>query len=96
MTRDVAEVQKPSEPEGARPGQQSCDGRAPILTTHGLTKQFGSLRAVDGLDMQVCKGDVFGFLGPNGAGKTTVHPARPGPHPSDERARGGVRPPRAR
>ncbi|HEX5641433.1 MAG TPA: ABC transporter ATP-binding protein [Thermoleophilia bacterium] len=61
-----------SEPEGARPGQQSCDGRAPILTTHALTKQFGRLRAVDGLDMQVCKGDLFGFLGPNGAGKTTV------------------------
>ena len=72
MTHDVAEAQKQSEPEGARPGQQSCDGRAPILTTHALTKQFGSLRAVDGLDMQVCAGDVFGFLGPNGAGKTTV------------------------
>jgi ABC-2 type transport system ATP-binding protein len=40
--------------------------------THALTKQFGSLLAVDGLDMQVCRGDVFGFLGPNGAGKTTV------------------------
>lgn len=61
-----------SEHEGARPGQQSCDGRAPILTTHGLTKQFGGIRAVDGLDMRVCRGDVFGFLGPNGAGKTTV------------------------
>ena len=72
MTHDVAEAQKQSEPEGARPGQQSCEGRAPILTTHALTKQFGSLRAVDGLDMQVCAGDVFGFLGPNGAGKTTV------------------------
>jgi len=72
VTQDVAAVQMPSESEGARPGQQSCRGRAPILTTHALTKQFGSLRAVDGLDMQVCKGDVFGFLGPNGAGKTTV------------------------
>ena len=72
MTQDVAAAQKRSEPEGARPGQQSCDGRAPVLSTHALTKQFGSLRAVDGLDMQVCAGDVFGFLGPNGAGKTTV------------------------
>lgn len=71
-TPDVAEAQKLSAPEGARPGQQSCDGRAPVLTTHALTKQFGSLRAVDGLDMAVCKGDIFGFLGPNGAGKTTV------------------------
>ncbi len=61
-------------PTGAtRPAQQGCAGRAaPVLTTRGLTKQFGGLRAVDGLDMEVCKGDVFGFLGPNGAGKTTV------------------------
>jgi len=72
VTPDVAEAQNQSGPEGARPGQQSCGGRAPILTTHALTKQFGSLRAVDGLDMEVCKGDIFGFLGPNGAGKTTV------------------------
>ena len=73
MTHDVAEAQRQSEqPEGARPGQQSCGGRAPILTTHALTKQFGSIRAVDGLDMEVRAGDVFGFLGPNGAGKTTV------------------------
>jgi ABC-2 type transport system ATP-binding protein len=43
-----------------------------VLSTHGLTKEFGSLRAVDGLDIEVCRGDVFGFLGPNGAGKTTV------------------------
>ena len=54
------------------PGSGRCDGRAPILTTHGLSKDFGALRAVDGLDMEVCRGDVFGFLGPNGAGKTTV------------------------
>jgi ABC-2 type transport system ATP-binding protein len=72
VTHDVAEAQTQSGQEGARPGQHSCDGRAPILSTHALTKQFGRLRAVDGLDMEVCAGDVFGFLGPNGAGKTTV------------------------
>ena len=71
-THDVAEAHSLTEREGARPEQQSCGGRAPILTTHGLTKQFGGLRAVDGLDIEVCKGDIFGFLGPNGAGKTTV------------------------
>lgn len=43
-----------------------------VLATHGLTKDFGTLRAVDGLEMEVRRGDVFGFLGPNGAGKTTV------------------------
>jgi ABC-2 type transport system ATP-binding protein len=72
VTQDVVVAREQSEPEGARPGQQSCEGRAPILSTHALTKQFGPIRAVDGLDMEVCKGDVFGFLGPNGAGKTTV------------------------
>jgi ABC-2 type transport system ATP-binding protein len=69
---DVAAAQTPSEQEGTRPGQQGCDGRVPILSTHGLTKQFGAILAVDGLDMDVCRGDIFGFLGPNGAGKTTV------------------------
>lgn len=43
-----------------------------VLSTHGLTKDFGRLRAVDDLDLSVCRGDVFGFLGPNGAGKTTT------------------------
>ena len=43
-----------------------------MLAIHQLTKDFGKLRAVDHLDLEVCKGDVFGFLGPNGAGKTTT------------------------
>ena len=49
-----------------------CDGRPVVLSTHGLTKDFKRLRAVDGLDLSVCRGDVFGFLGPNGCGKTTT------------------------
>jgi ABC-type multidrug transport system ATPase subunit len=49
-----------------------CDGRPIVLSTHGLTKDFKRLRAVDNLDLSVCKGDVFGFLGPNGCGKTTT------------------------
>src|SRR5450830_926171 len=43
-----------------------------VLTTHGLTKIFDGLVAVDHLDLSVRQGDVFGFLGPNGAGKTTT------------------------
>ncbi len=43
-----------------------------VLSTHGLTKDFKKLRAVDRLDISVRRGDVFGFLGPNGAGKTTT------------------------
>jgi ABC-2 type transport system ATP-binding protein len=38
----------------------------------GLTKQFGSVQAIDGLDLQVASGEIFGFLGPNGAGKSTT------------------------
>lgn len=51
---------------------KDCDGRPIVLSTHGLTKDFKKLRAVDGLDLSVCRGDVFGFLGPNGCGKTTT------------------------
>ncbi len=38
----------------------------------GLVKTFGDLRAVDGIDLDVQRGEVFGVLGPNGAGKTTM------------------------
>jgi ABC-2 type transport system ATP-binding protein len=43
-----------------------------IIQAHGLTKKFGSVRAVDDLSFSVERGSVTGFLGPNGAGKTTT------------------------
>ncbi len=43
-----------------------------IIEVTGLTKQFKEVRAVDNLNLNVHKGDVFGFLGPNGAGKSTT------------------------
>lgn len=43
-----------------------------MIRTAGLTKQFGTTTAVEGLTLEVAKGEVFGFLGPNGAGKTTT------------------------
>ena len=42
------------------------------IETRQLVRQFGSVRAVDGVDLAVREGEVYGFLGPNGAGKTTV------------------------
>lgn len=43
-----------------------------MIATSGLTKSFGSTRALDGLDLQVDEGEVHGFLGPNGSGKSTT------------------------
>jgi lipooligosaccharide transport system ATP-binding protein len=43
-----------------------------IISARGLTKYYGSLKAVDNIDFEIQKGECFGFLGPNGAGKTTV------------------------
>jgi len=44
-----------------------------VIRTEALTKVYpGDIRAVDGLDLSVCAGEIFGLLGPNGAGKTTT------------------------
>ena len=43
-----------------------------IIDVHGLKKSFGTKVAVNGVDLQVREGEIFGFLGPNGSGKTTT------------------------
>ncbi|HCP32087.1 TPA: ABC transporter ATP-binding protein, partial [Candidatus Acetothermia bacterium] len=40
-----------------------------MIKTQGLTRRFGDLVAVNDLNLEVEKGEIFGFLGPNGAGK---------------------------
>jgi len=45
---------------------------APLVEVTGLTKRYGDTLAVDGVDLTVRSGEVYGFLGPNGAGKTTT------------------------
>jgi len=45
---------------------------SPAIRTEGLTREFGRVRAVDRLSIDVGAGEIFGFLGPNGAGKTTT------------------------
>ena len=42
------------------------------VQTHGLTKRFGAIVAVNGVDLRIPRGCAFGYLGPNGAGKTTL------------------------
>jgi ABC-type multidrug transport system ATPase subunit len=43
-----------------------------MIRTRGLSKRFGTVLAVDDLDLEVAEGDIYGFLGPNGSGKTTT------------------------
>ncbi|HYK34896.1 ABC transporter ATP-binding protein [Alloacidobacterium sp.] len=50
----------------------NTDSNSPSLLLHGLRKAFADVVAVDGLDLEVKRGECFGLLGPNGAGKTTT------------------------
>jgi ABC-2 type transport system ATP-binding protein len=59
----------------------------PAIRTEGLSKRYGSTLALDGLDLSVGEGEVYGYLGPNGSGKTTTIRLLLGLHrPSDGRA----------
>jgi ABC-2 type transport system ATP-binding protein len=51
-------------------GAVAQDGSAIVI--RDLTKQFDDVTAVNGLNLEICRGEMFGFLGPNGAGKTTT------------------------
>jgi branched-chain amino acid transport system ATP-binding protein len=62
-------VPEAAPPERARPAAGGGDGR--LLESHGLTKTFGGLTAVNAVDFQVRRGELRSVIGPNGAGKTT-------------------------
>src|SRR5215831_8930361 len=57
---------------GAGPRAGSAFYRATLLETRRLSKSFGSLKAVDEVDLCVADGDAIGIIGPNGAGKSTL------------------------
>ena len=70
-TSSDADVEpSPSAPAAA--ATAAPDGAGPLISARGLTKRFGGFVAVDGVDFDVERGEVFGFLGPNGAGKTST------------------------
>jgi ABC-2 type transport system ATP-binding protein len=56
------------------PNQQTKENTAssPVIRVEGLTKQYGNISAVKGIDFTVDKGEIFGLIGPDGAGKTTT------------------------
>jgi ABC-2 type transport system ATP-binding protein len=54
------------------PSRPARPQRDPVVHTAGLVKSYGSHPALAGLDLDVERGEVFGFIGPNGAGKTTT------------------------
>ncbi len=56
---------------GAGPGGDGHRAQ-PAIAVAGLTKRYGEVEAVRGIDFEVAQGETFGFLGPNGAGKTTT------------------------
>jgi len=57
--------------EGSTSSRRSSDVE-PVIRTRGLTKRYGTLTAVDSLNLAVYPGEIFGLLGQNGAGKTTT------------------------
>jgi lipooligosaccharide transport system ATP-binding protein len=67
QAREYIAVSRPHPGYGRR-----IDGPQALISARQLTKRFGEFTAVDGVDFDVARGEVFGFLGPNGAGKSST------------------------
>jgi ABC-2 type transport system ATP-binding protein len=59
-------------PQLATPDSEPASIGTPAVQTEALVKTYGRTRALDGLDLAIGRGEIYGFLGPNGAGKTTA------------------------
>ena len=55
---------------------QTSKNNGTAIEVMGLTKKFGDFTAVNNVNFEVPRGEIFGFLGPNGAGKTTTYVRR--------------------
>ncbi len=65
-------MRRPQAPSPSSPSARQGDQTAAAIRTEGLSKRYGDTLALDGLDLTVRRGEVYGYLGPNGAGKTTT------------------------
>jgi len=82
----IPEAPTQSPPAPFRPPSPATVARPaadPIIDARRLTKRYGATLAVDGLDLAVAAGEIFGILGPNGAGKTTTLEMIEGLRPPD-------------
>jgi len=71
------------DPGGYDPVTPAAPSESPLLRIRGLSKRFGGVVAVDGVDLDVWPGQVVGLIGPNGSGKTTVFNLTSGVYPLD-------------
>jgi ABC-2 type transport system ATP-binding protein len=69
-TQEVADFQTKERRTKTDIEKRPEDGN--VIVIKDLRKEFGDIKAVDGLNLEIRKGEMFGFLGPNGAGKTTT------------------------